>query len=111
VSPDKSVVFPILTSPPDPPRGPDVSGSNQNRQCTNALPCILTSQFFSTTVSGTNVLRQFVLQINQIVYQDVTQIPKALVGTYSETIDNYTLGRTVVVNGTLRLERQISIAP
>lgn len=111
VSPDNSVVFPIVTSPPDPPRGPDVSGSSQNRQCSNAAPCFLTSQFFSTTVSGTDVRRQFVLEIDQIVYQDLTQIPRALVGIYSETIDNYTLGRTVVVNGTFRLERQIPVAP
>jgi hypothetical protein len=111
VLPDKSVVFPIVSTPP--PRGPDVTGSNQNRQCGfGATTCLLTSQYFSTTViPGTSVTRQFVLQINRIDYQDGTPIPRALVGTYSETIDNYTLGRTIVVNGTFRVERQVPISP
>lgn len=115
VVPAQSYVFPIMNpeAPPPSQRGPDVSGSNQRRNCTENNPCLLTSQSFYTPVSGTNVQRQFMLMVTKIIYQDpdTQQTPRALVGQYLETISNYAVGRVIQVNGTFRLERSIPIAP
>jgi len=111
VDTDRSLIFPIVTNPPDPPQGPQVSGSNQNHQCSDAVPCVLVSDYFATAVSGTSVRRQVVLMVTEVVYQPQTQMPQAIAGSYAETIDNYTLGRGIPVSGTFRLERRIPIAP
>lgn len=114
ISPAKSFVFPIVNpqAPPADQRGPEVSGSNQGRACTENNPCILASQPFETPVSGTTAQRQFTLIITQILYQDpdTQQIPRALIGQYTETISNYAVGRDIQVNGTFRLERLIPVA-
>jgi hypothetical protein len=115
VIPETSILFPIVhpQEPPDYPRaqGPFVQGQRTvDRACTQEAPCALTSDAFSTPVSSRPVDRWFQLAIDHLDYQD-EQTPNAIEGDYREQIENYSLGRAIVVNGHFRAIRAIPIVP